>query len=332
MKFFYGLSVGILLTGETFAEKCETFFNLTANKCMEVGCLGPESCMHPATLGEYLDLKKPAEFAVKCIKNEACECDASRGYGVVWMQLTVTTTKYVNRFWNFIFTLFSTTPFHVQTDKTNKLSICTPPTKKCTDTTGKYEEYKCGENVCTCKTKNFDYCASPDNYLHNFICDLQSSSVVFSRLQSQGVQTSSGGANMPKIIQNLKNPQNCNAFYLVSSFSGGEEGRGVIVKKSTGWQCKWRVGKYMFFAKIRPFLLKTRPFHSKFTVWRIGKVCGIGIELRLWKRVQGVHAFTPLVAPKNMIVDPSTNEYVCTARSKICGRLPQFGHFWTFSE
>jgi len=42
----------------------------------------------------------------------------------------------------------------------------------------------------------------------------------------------------------------------------------------TGWQTQ-------VFAKIRPFLLKTRPFHSKFTVWRIGKVCGIGIELRL---------------------------------------------------
>jgi len=136
MKFFYGLSVGILLAGETFAEKCETghHFNLTANKCMEDGCLGPESCMDPATLGEYVVLKKPAEFAVKCIKTEACECDAFRGY--------------------------------VQSDKTNKFSICTPPTKKCTDTTGKYEEYECGENYCTCKTKNFDYCAIPDNDCH----------------------------------------------------------------------------------------------------------------------------------------------------------------------
>ena len=31
---------------------------------------------------------------------------------------------------------------------------------------------------------------------------------------------------MPKILQNLKNPQNFNDFYLFSSFSGGAEGAG----------------------------------------------------------------------------------------------------------
>lgn len=136
MKFFYGLSVGILLAGETFAEKCETghHFNLSENKCMEDGCLGPESCMDSATLAEYVELKTPTEFAVKCNKTVACECDASEGY--------------------------------VQSDKTNKFSKCKPPSNKCTDTTGKYEEYECDENVCTCKIKNFDYCAIPDNDCH----------------------------------------------------------------------------------------------------------------------------------------------------------------------
>ena len=46
-------------------------------------------------------------------------------------------------------------------------------------------------------------------------------------IKSQGVHTSSGGAKMPKILKNLKNPQNFNAFHLFSSVSGGVEGAKV---------------------------------------------------------------------------------------------------------
>ena len=44
--------------------------------------------------------------------------------------------------------------------------------------------------------------------------------------QGRAVQIIAGGANMPKILQNLKNPQNFNAFKLFSAFSGSVWGAG----------------------------------------------------------------------------------------------------------
>jgi hypothetical protein len=133
MKFFYGLSVGVLLAGTTFAEECKTGYDAGAKKCVE-GCLGPESCMDSATIQEYLDLKKPEDFPIQCNKSVACECNASKGY--------------------------------IQSNKTDKFSKCTPPSEKCIDTTEKYQKYECNENVCKCKKTDFDYCENPENECH----------------------------------------------------------------------------------------------------------------------------------------------------------------------
>lgn len=137
MKFLYGLSVGLLFAGQTFAKNCAEgqIYDLSQDKCVD-GCHQPESCMDATALDFYLNSaeKDRGDFGVNCASDGVCECSHDKGY--------------------------------VQSDAAKKSSICTSPSEKCTDTSGKYQEYECDETVCKCKNTNFNYCELQDNACH----------------------------------------------------------------------------------------------------------------------------------------------------------------------